>query len=74
MFDVAEAFTTMDNKQILNATVLDIYYPRMQYSTRLQAEWNITIPRVVISLISNTVKVQYLFYCTHYTYKIVSGL
>ena len=30
----------------------------MQYSTRLQAEWNIAIPRVVINLISNTVKVN----------------
>ena len=39
----------------------------MQYSTRPQAEWNIAIPRVVINLISNTVKVQYLFYYTHYT-------
>ena len=39
----------------------------MQYSTRPQAEWNIVIPRVVINLISNTVKVQYLFYYIHYT-------
>ena len=31
----------------------------MQYPTRPRAEWNITIPRVVINLISNTVKVQY---------------
>ena len=30
-----------------------------QYPTRPRAEWNITIPRVVINLISNTVKVQY---------------
>ena len=58
-----------NNKQILHATVLDIkvyYYPRNAISMRLQAEWNITIPRVVMNLISNTVKVQYLFYYTHY--------
>ena len=36
----------------------------MQYSTRPQAEWNVAIPRVVINLISNTVKVQCY---THYT-------
>ena len=39
----------------------------MQYSTRLQPRWNIAIPRVLINLISNKVKVQYLFYHTHYT-------
>ena len=57
--------STSDYKQILHATVLVYYYPR-----------NITIPRVVINLISNTVKVQYLFYYPHCTlaYKIVSGL
>ena len=46
-------------KPILHATVLDIkvyHYPR-----------NIAIPRVVINLISNTIKVQYLFYYIHYT-------
>ena len=62
----------MENiKQILHATVLDIkvyYYPRNAIlATRPQAEWNIAIPRVVINLISNTVKVQYLFYYIHYT-------
>ena len=39
----------------------------MQYSMKPQAEWNIAIPRVVMNLISNTVKVQYLFCYTHYT-------
>ena len=51
-------------KQILHATVLDIkayYYPRNA------AELNIAIPRIVINLISNTVKVQYLFYYIHHT-------
>ena len=38
----------------------------MQYSPRLQAEWNINTLRVVINLISNLMKVQYLFYYTHY--------
>ena len=51
-----------------HATVLDIkvcYYLRNVIFH--SAEWNITIPRVVINLISNTVEEQYLFYYTHYT-------
>ena len=46
-----------NNKQILHATALDIkvyYYPR-----------NIVIPRVVINLISNTVKVFIILITLH---------
>ena len=56
---VHEVFLQKTTKQVLHASVLDIkvyYYP-----------WNIAIPRVVMSLISNTVKVKSLIYYTHYT-------
>ena len=60
----------IDNK---HANVLDIkvyYYPRnaIFHEARAEASWNITNPRIIINLISNTVKMQYLFYyrLTHY--------
>ena len=55
--------TCRNIKQILHTTVLDIMVcttQGTQYSTRPQAEWNITIPRIVINLIPNTVKVHYI--------------
>ena len=56
-------------KQILHATMLDIrvyYYSRNAIFHKAAALWNIASSRVV-NLISNTIKVQYLFYYTHYT-------